>query len=151
MGTTTNRALRYPEGTVLSNTLHTQIKNLADDVDAQLHNAGWIVPVLQSGFSNLDATQFETFAICKVNGWVNWRGMLQGGTRTSGTLIFTLPVNYRPGGVATDLVTHTPVVSGEDVAGGARLNIGRNSGLVRVNAIGSSWVSLNNISYPAFA
>jgi len=34
MGTTTNMALRYPEPTVLANTLHTQIKNLAEDVDA---------------------------------------------------------------------------------------------------------------------
>lgn len=36
MGTTPNLGLRYPESTVLANTLHTQIKNLADDVDAKL-------------------------------------------------------------------------------------------------------------------
>lgn len=36
MGTTT-RSLRYPEATVLANTLHTQIKNLADDVTTQLN------------------------------------------------------------------------------------------------------------------
>jgi hypothetical protein len=36
MGTTPRRGLRYPESTVLANTLHTQIKNLADDVDAAL-------------------------------------------------------------------------------------------------------------------
>lgn len=30
---TTSRGLRYPEGTVLANTLHTQIKNLADDIN----------------------------------------------------------------------------------------------------------------------
>ena len=35
MGTTATRGLPYPEGTVSSNTLHTQIKNLADAVDAQ--------------------------------------------------------------------------------------------------------------------
>lgn len=35
MGTTT-KGLRYPEGTVLRNTLHTQIKNLADDMNAAL-------------------------------------------------------------------------------------------------------------------
>lgn len=35
MGTTTNRGLRYPEGVALGNTMHTQIKNLADDVDAK--------------------------------------------------------------------------------------------------------------------
>lgn len=33
MGTTTNKLLRYPEPTVLANTLHTHIKNLAEDVD----------------------------------------------------------------------------------------------------------------------
>lgn len=33
MGTTPNKLLRYPEPTVLANTLHTQIKNLAEDVD----------------------------------------------------------------------------------------------------------------------
>lgn len=30
---TTSKGLRYPEGTVLANTLHTHIKNLADDVN----------------------------------------------------------------------------------------------------------------------
>ncbi len=36
MGTTSKLGLRYPEGTVQANTLHTHIKNLADDVDAKL-------------------------------------------------------------------------------------------------------------------
>lgn len=33
---TTSKGLRYPEGTVLGNTLHTRIKELADDADAAL-------------------------------------------------------------------------------------------------------------------
>jgi len=33
MGSTAKRGLRYPEATALANTLHTQIKNLADDTD----------------------------------------------------------------------------------------------------------------------
>jgi hypothetical protein len=36
MGTTPNRGLRYPEGTAIANQLHTYIKNLALDVDADL-------------------------------------------------------------------------------------------------------------------
>ena len=33
---TTSKGLRYPEGTVLGNTLHTRIKELADDTNTQL-------------------------------------------------------------------------------------------------------------------
>lgn len=33
---TTSKGLRYPEGTVLANTLHTRIKELADDANTQM-------------------------------------------------------------------------------------------------------------------
>lgn len=36
MGITSRLALRYPEATALANTIHTQIKNLAEDVDSKL-------------------------------------------------------------------------------------------------------------------
>lgn len=36
MGTTSPKGLRYPEPTALARTLHTQIKNLADDMNAAL-------------------------------------------------------------------------------------------------------------------
>jgi hypothetical protein len=38
----TARGLRYPEATVLANTLHTQIKNLADDVQEEFD--GLVIP-----------------------------------------------------------------------------------------------------------
>lgn len=37
MGSTSKHGLRYPESTVLANTLHTRIKDLADDTDLQLN------------------------------------------------------------------------------------------------------------------
>lgn len=95
MGTTTNRALRYPEGTVLANTLHTHIKNLADDVDAQLFDTGWNAAILGNGWVNYGGT-FAPARYRRKAGIVYVQGLIMNGTIGSAVASFVLPAGYRP-------------------------------------------------------
>ena len=58
---TTSKGLRYPEGTVLGNTLHTRIKELADDTNAQLVSR-------DARFDGLDTKTYATNADLALRG-----------------------------------------------------------------------------------
>lgn len=94
MGTTATRLLRYPEGSVASNLLHTQIKNLADDLEAKLSDSGWQNLILGNGW-----TQYPGHAVARYRrfqGLVHITGLIQrAGAPATGSVIATLPANYR--------------------------------------------------------
>lgn len=109
-----------------------------------IEDTGWTAgPTLQNGW--IQYAGWETFAYRRKNGIVYLKGLLQAGTVTSGTLLFTLPAGYRCGVGGT---THTQVASGSSTGGA--INIG-STGDVLCNYGISGWVSLNNVSFPADA
>lgn len=101
---TTSQGLRYPESTVLANTLHTQIKNLADDVDAKIFDTGWQIPTLGSPWVQY-GSGWET-RYRRKNGRVEIKGLLAATSQpATANPIFTLPVGYRPS--STIMVNNT--------------------------------------------
>jgi hypothetical protein len=119
-----------------------------------LGDSGWIPAILQNGYTNLDATQFDSAGYRKVNGIVYLRGMLANGTRTSATIIFTLPPGYRIGGTSGSITTHQAITTGSPTTDGSppRININWANGNVLTNYVpATNWISLNGVCFPADA
>ncbi|RRJ66937.1 hypothetical protein EHV15_31430 [Paenibacillus oralis] len=58
---------------------------------------GWIAPTLLNGWVAYDATTYPTAEFTKDSqGYVHLRGMITGGSIVAGTVIFRLPIGYRP-------------------------------------------------------
>lgn len=58
---------------------------------------GWVTPTLQNGWNTTGVSAFSTPAYKRhVDGTVQLRGVMNNGTKTNGTLLFTLPADYRP-------------------------------------------------------
>lgn len=140
MGTTANRGLRYPESTVLANTLHTQIKNLADDVDAQLFDTGWIALPLIAPWVNYGGGH-RTAAYRRKGGIVYLQGLIMNGPVPGN--IAQLPAGFRSSGGAVIFGTHSNT-------GLARID-SMDTGYLTTQGGGNAWMSLAGISFPADA
>lgn len=100
----------------------------------------WIVPALQNGWL-IYGEPYSFRGFCKTNGIVSCQGIINGGTATSGTLIWTFPAGFRPKGL-----THTAVAMGAAPYVGL-LNI-YPDGTVKCNtAVSSSWCGTDNIVF----
>lgn len=57
----------------------------------------WQAPTLLNGWTNYDATTWDPVGYMKDSlGFVHLRGFVKGGTISTGTIVFKLPVGYRP-------------------------------------------------------
>lgn len=110
-------------------------------------------------FTDLDATELKNLWVnfggswskagyVKVQGVVFLKGLIRDGIVALNTLIFTLPVGYRPG---EDKVLDVPTWDGTsltfgriDILANGRVNAGNQE-----NKLRTSWVSLDNISFLA--
>lgn len=102
-------------------------------------DVGWTALAFSNGWRDYGAG-FETGAYRRLNDICFVRGLITGGTITTGTVIATLPAGFRPGGD-----THTVVAAN---ASFAIVNIST-AGLIKANTnIQSNWTSLSNISFP---
>lgn len=98
----------------------------------------WATPVLQNNWTDYNNT-YATAAYTKTSaGVVVLKGLIKSGTATSGTVIFNLPVGYRP---ATDIIFQNIT----NTAPG-RVDIS-SSGNVRFEVGSNAWYSLDGISF----
>ena len=82
----TSKGLRYPEATVLANTLHTRIKELADDVNAGLVTRDGRLDALDTKTNTTDSTLAQRGVLISRSG--NWKAAdTNGYLRWSATLI----------------------------------------------------------------
>lgn len=58
--------------------------------------SAWTAPTLLNGWSNTGGANNVAQYIIDAGGFVHIRGQITGGTTTDGTIIFTLPIGYRP-------------------------------------------------------
>jgi hypothetical protein len=105
-----------------------------------LPDTDWIAFPFVNGFTNYGST-WETMMYRRLGGVVHVEGFGEGGARTSGTVIGTLPVGFRPRGDK-----HYPI--GQDTIGDPRVNIYQD-GRIAVNKMGSGWFTLE-LHYVAY-
>lgn len=116
-------------------------------------DTGWIEMSLQNGWTNLDPSSFDSAAYRRLNGMTILRGMLNGGTRTGGTVIANIEAGFRPSLGGSGQTSHTDVTAGAPTADGSspRVNI-RENGDIAVNYLpATSWISFTWITFPADA
>jgi len=102
MGSTSKRGLRYPESTVLANTLHTRIKELAEDTELQLDYTA-----MAGGFQRYDNLAMYQEATANLPGYIviqtnltylntMTRLHIQGMTYENNNNIIDLLINFYP-------------------------------------------------------
>lgn len=115
---------------------------------ANTDDAAWNVigatgaPAFQNGWGNYGST-WETAGYIRKGGVVYLRGLIGGGTVTSGTVIFNLPVGYRP---TSD--KHFATTAAASAAAFALLNVMANGDVKTNDPFSNTWASLANISFP---
>ena len=103
--------------------------------DSVVHSRNWQFPALQNGWSD-DPTY--GIAYCKINGVGFVVGTASGGIKTMGTVIFTLPVGYRP-----DCVVSKYCEPGTWI----QIQPGGNVVIAVADTL-NGWFTLGSISYP---
>jgi hypothetical protein len=112
------------------------------EVSGQLINESRIAPSLQNGWANYGGAYTPAGYWKDKNGIVHLTGLIQGGTTTSSTILFTLPAGYRPYG--TELFVQHSDSADRDV----RVDV-LADGNVKIAETAGSWVSLAGISFKA--
>jgi hypothetical protein len=102
----------------------------------------FIAPTLQNGFSNYNAGFASPGYYKDKMGRVHLRGLLNTPASPNGQLMFTLPAGYRPTTGAVVMMT----LSNNTIA---RVDIQANGNVLCNTGAGSSWISLDNISFKA--
>lgn len=116
----------------------------------ELDDTGWI-PI--NSFANswtffggsYGANEYAFAAWRKKAGIVYLRGLIASGTVASGTVMFTLPVGFRP---AAGTRTIYSIIS-NDVFGGISINAASDGGVRTHGTVSNVYVSLANVSFPA--
>lgn len=73
-------------------------------------DSGWVALTLQNGWGNYPDATWADAAVRRFGGIVFVKGLISGGTVTSGTVVTTLPDGYRP---ASGDGYHLPAVSND--------------------------------------
>jgi hypothetical protein len=82
-----------------------------EDVEALIPaNGVWVAPSLQNGWVDYGAGIQGVQYMKDANGFVHIRGVMKDGTASAGTLVFTLPVGFRP-----PARIHIVAIANEDV------------------------------------
>lgn len=105
-------------------------------------DTGWITPTLSNGWGQYAG--WEPFAYRRINGVVYLRGLISGGTTTDGTLIFNLPVGFRPAAGTTG--KHMPVASSNNIG---VIKVRENGNVECGTPVNASWLSFAGVSFPA--
>lgn len=112
------------------------------DSNTNSPDTGWITPIMGNGWVSYDGgSSWENPGYRRQNGKTELRGLIRTGTTTDGTVIFTLPVGFRP-----DSNKHISVASAN--AFGV-LKVFSNGQVACGTPLNQAWVSLANISFPA--
>jgi hypothetical protein len=114
--------------------------------DGGIRTQAPVSPVgLQNGWTNY-STGAGAYALASYYkdpfGIVHLDGLIKNGTATAGTLLFTLPVGYRPIGTGI-YVQHSDITAKQ-----VRVDVGV-SGTVTIQEAAGSWISLSGISFRA--
>ena len=103
----------------------------------------WTPPVLQNGWVNFNATDFESAGYRRsAAGDVQLKGTIKDGTTAASTVLFTLPAGHRP--AKTRIF---PVVS-NNALGQVRVF---SSGAVAIYGGSNVWLALDGIAFKADA
>lgn len=136
-GSVTNIEFQYLDG--VTSALQTQI-----DGKASKTQEGWIAPTLQNSWVNFGGTVPPAGYYKDEFGQVRLRGFIKDGTATAATLLFTLPVGYRPA-----YSFYCPCVCNNGTADVfASYTVGAD-GTVRFNTGANVWFSLDSITFRA--
>lgn len=98
----------------------------------------WIAPTLQNSWVNFDATHNSAGYYKDQFGVVYLKGLIKNGVVVPGTVLFTLPLGYRPKNVCVIIVPSNEAYG--------RINIDPTGG-VSVVVGSAAWLSLDNISF----
>lgn len=141
----------YPNQNTVSGAMAFRINNTSDNYirfcnsGAAIHQwlddgvEAWQAPTLGSSWVNF-AGGYQNAAYRKIGNRVFIRGMVKNGTITDGTVLFTLPIGYRP--LGHELFT------GYQSAGTAyRLNVNSTGAVAIYGVTANAWISLSNISF----
>jgi hypothetical protein len=126
------------------------ISDLAEKVTAleiskaNRNQPNWIAPTLLNGWVNYSSVTNLTSYFKDEFNIVHIQGFIKSGTTTAGTVLFYLPVGYRPK-TTISMVTISNNGSGEILA---RIEINSN-GAVSIYLGGNTWLFLNNIHFLA--
>lgn len=104
--------------------------------------SGWTNLTMQNGWVSFDAGGHPTPQYTKSNDKVvTLKGMIKSGTNTPGTIITNLPVGFRP--------KERICIATAGNAAHARVDVLPNGDVIIVHTVGSSWLSLDPISFIA--
>ena len=109
------------------------------DLKANKAQEAWIAPTLLNGWVNYGGGEEIAGYFKDEFGFVHLKGLIKSGTTTSGTVLFTLPITYRPSknryfAIALDQSSYGVIVI-------------LSSGNVLGGTTSSSWTSLDGISF----
>lgn len=131
---------------------HDDIRQQINDLDAEVDlkvnkiQEAWINATLENGWTNQGGS-FATVGYCKNElGILQLRGLIKPGTTAAGTVLFTLPVGYRPA-----IVNKIQTIIYVNFSSFATLIIDINpDGKVAIGnvavAANATWISLDGIS-----
>jgi hypothetical protein len=104
-------------------------------------------PAFENGWKNYDDSHYDTAAFYKDPlGVVHLKGTVGGGPPSTSSIIFTLPVGYRPAKAGFYAVAAENEFADLLIQG---VNEGARAGRVELNVGGTSWVSLSGITFRA--
>lgn len=108
---------------------------------------GWSTPALGSGWTRYSATYSNAQYKKGSDNIVSLRGLIKGGTTTSGTVLFTLPSGYRP--LENLLCTTITYDSSQSSGAGARIDVNANGQVIVREGVLNAWVSLAGCDFYA--
>lgn len=112
---------------------------------AQFAPPKFIAPTLLNSWVNYGSGYADAGYYRDPFGRVHLRGLIRDGTATSGTVLFVLPVGYRPSGHVTFPAAGQAIGPADAYA---RVNV-NNDGNVSIIVGTNTWLSLNGISFAA--
>ena len=112
-------------------------------VDGEIVNEAYITPSLQNGWTNFSTSGgYQGASYWKdKNGMVHLTGLIKGGTTTNATVLFTLPVGYRPSAQQIFLCHGSTKY--------VRVDVQANGNVIGNANLDATWTSLAGISFRA--
>jgi hypothetical protein len=110
-------------------------------------NEAYILASLQNGWTNYSGvTGYQRAGYWKdKNGVVHLAGLIKGGTTTNGTVLFTMPLGYRPANQHINIVFG----SGSGISSATRVDVLADGTVRGQTNLDAGWTSLAGISFKA--
>jgi hypothetical protein len=122
--------------------LQLNYNKLQDHINSRLYDSDWVEPTLVNSWVSYDST-YGPPGYRKIAGMVYLKGLIKSGTLS--TVIFTLPVGFRPSASVTP--SRYFLASGN--GGITYVEINGVNGEVSLDPGDATWTNLNGIVFPA--